>query len=483
MCRPRVLGSFRRAFSLCAAGLLCLVFANTGRASSEDPEAWSPSFSFFTGAPATTRDAAAAPAASATPLPAAPPPCAASVSSECLVPRADVVAGRAPEPSTAGEGSPRDPARLPAVPAMSPDPDAPQVLAARTSDAHGSQALAPVSPDPDAPRVLAAVSPAILATPRAAASTPPPPRTEEPAARRDETELWVPSLSFFGAGVMQDAKGRSSTSDLMANTDTAAHLCETDPLCVRPSASGSDLQVTPIVGASLELMTPGIQDVPGRPRAFVHTDAAAAFSPNRFLAREGVVEPFDGNPSGLETVEEEFVIGQGSQTTAWVKTLLLTGGVGVAFTTELGSRRVRIKPSVEYLREKVQAEGAVNRVVSMRGPPPPPQTTPPAGTCTSAPDKGIPPLTGCRTIQLRGKKDQAFQGVGPGLEIEMDAARAGPVVFSVYTAGAAYRMLGDLDFRFSDEDDLGESAEWSYEKDDWSYRAGVGFRMRYVPED
>jgi hypothetical protein len=57
------------------------------------------------------------------------------------------------------------------------------------------------------------------------------------------------------------------------------------------------------------------------------------------------------------------------------------------------------------------------------------------------------------------------------------------VIFSVYTAGAAYRMLGDLDLSFSDENELGEGSEWSYEKDEWSYKAGVGLRMRFAPED
>jgi hypothetical protein len=84
---------------------------------------------------------------------------------------------------------------------------------------------------------------------------------------------------------------------------------------------------------------------------------------------------------------------------------------------------------------------------------------------------------------VTGSANDDFWGVGPGLEIEMDAARTGPMVFSLYTSGAAYRMLGDLDLTFSGTNEFGETGFWSYEMDEWAFRAGVGVRVRVAPLD
>ena len=67
--------------------------------------------------------------------------------------------------------------------------------------------------------------------------------------------------------------------------------CETRP---RPrgrcDASGSDLLATPYVGGSLEIMTPGLGFVPGRPRFFVHGDASVSFGFTRDVAKDGAVD-------------------------------------------------------------------------------------------------------------------------------------------------------------------------------------------------
>jgi hypothetical protein len=332
------------------------------------------------------------------------------------------------------------------------------------------------------------------------------PRTSE-APRRDESTLWVPSVSVFGGALIQNADSTVASGPLFDPFRLNSHpqfdgepqktLClPEDPItCIRPSASGSDRQVTPFVMASAELMSPALSDVPGMPRAFAHVDAALSFSRTRNIAREGVPGevmfppdlPQQDFPTGVLNV-----FGQGSQTSSWVKSLLLSSGLGVAFTADIGERRLRIKPSVEYLWEKIQVEGQVSRVarvtfldrVDPDEPPGPSNPLKPA-TCTAA------SLQDCRVIQLSGKDHQVFQGVGPGLELEMDAARAGPVILSLYSAAAAYRMMGDLTMEFSDTQraapnfpgDSNENAVWTYEKDPWSYRAGVGLRFRYAPED
>ncbi|MGI9591583.1 MAG: hypothetical protein ACR2P8_09460, partial [Myxococcota bacterium] len=234
------------------------------------------------------------------------------------------------------------------------------------------------------------------------------PRTVEPAElpRRDETERWVPSLSFFGAALIQDADSSAASRPLYdplgANSQVPTirngrsiqeEICLNGDLdCVRTTASGNDRQVTPLVSASLELMSPGVQSWPGRPRAFVHADAGVSFSRTRNIAREGVPGELQIPPilGGTGSVSPPNVIGQGSTTASWVKTLILNGGLGVAFTADVGERRLRIKPSVEYLREKVQVDGVVKRVAALAPSADPRRTA----ECTGA------TLDGCRTIEL-----------------------------------------------------------------------------------
>ena len=104
-----------------------------------------------------------------------------------------------------------------------------------------------------------------------------------------------------------------------------------------------------------------------------------------------------------------------------------------------------------------------------------------------------------RLIELTGDKKKVYHGIGPGLELEIDAARAGPVMVSLYVSGQAYHFLGDLDVSFSDSQErvLGqgctppflcrppvspETASWQFEKKRWAFRGGVGLRFHWMPE-
>jgi hypothetical protein len=317
---------------------------------------------------------------------------------------------------------------------------------------------------------------------------------------KDETERWVPAFSIYSGVLVQGAKGSIDTGPLQGiegqNQDCVPPAASYDTLhCqrqIRPTAivnigrfdevppvefvttSGDDLMVTPFVAASLELMTPGLTSVPGRPRLFVHGDAAVSFAFTRDIAKEGVPGEFEV-ARNVPFPNERSIRGQGSTTTAEVRPLLISAGAGVAFTVDAWERRLRIKPSVEYLREEIEVSGAVNRAVQTR--------TDPAPATEDFPD-------GFRLIELSGSDKRAFHGIGPGLEIEMDAGRAGPLMLTVYLAGQAYAFLGDLEMEFSDRNALVnedgeveyETAEWSFEKNRWGFRGGVGLRFRWVPE-
>jgi hypothetical protein len=89
---------------------------------------------------------------------------------------------------------------------------------------------------------------------------------------------------------------------------------------------------------------------------------------------------------------------------------------------------------------------------------------------------------GFREIKLSGSDKRSFHGIGPGFEFEADTMRAGPFMLTAYVAGQAYAFLGDLEVEFSEKTDFDETATWSFEKDRWGFRAGVGVRFRWLPE-
>jgi hypothetical protein len=323
------------------------------------------------------------------------------------------------------------------------------------------------------------------------------------AAKRDESTRWVPSIGVVAGIWIQDVDASVRSSDVSytqlqrtrvfdpsippfgAFVEQQTFVDFTNP--VRPSVDDDDRLVTPSMSGTLELMTPGIQALPGRPRFFVHGDAGALFGVEHHVARERAPEklpplttddpPFLRQP---ENFIEEAVAGIGSETTAEVQPLLVTAGGGVAFTLDLWGRRFRIKPSVEYMREEIDFTGSVIRAVLI-------------DTGIS----GFPPLITRQDaifipVQLRGSTSEVFQGVGPGLELEMDTRRVGPFVISLFASASAYKILGDTEVAFSEQQTLvypqleggseDVSADWDFEKDPWSYRGNIGIRFRLLPE-
>ncbi len=328
-----------------------------------------------------------------------------------------------------------------------------------------------------APAVVAAAEPVMPATTSGSEQIIEPippgaaPEAVAPERRaRDETERWVPAFSFYSGVLLQNAEGAISSTPLTGpHVPSSLELSCLDGTTtdrIRCPASGDDLMVTPFVAGSLELMTPGLTSVPGRPRLFVHGDAAASFAFTRDLAKEAVPGEFEAIES-VSPAKESSVRGQGSELSAEVKPLLLSAGLGVAFTVDLWERRFRIKPSVEYLREEIEVTGVMHRAVQIRELPAPlPENYP----------------DGFREIQLSGSDKRSFHGIGPGFELEADTMRAGPFMLTAYLAGQAYAFLGDLEMEFSEATEFDETATWSFEKNRWGFRAGVGLRFRWVPE-
>lgn len=264
-------------------------------------------------------------------------------------------------------------------------------------------------------------------------------------------------------------------------------LCTTNrdnAVKIQPDDSGSDTAIAPLVGGSLELMTPSPFDGFLHPRLFVHADYAAAFAFERNLAgggSPGRFEPPAFFPATNNDVEELAIQGQGTRTRWQLNRDIWSAGGGLALTMTWFQRTVRIKPSFEWIHFEQDFIGVVHRAVKLRTPSQP-QIVQNPGTPDWRAQVILNDLSGFRQIALTRVETHDFDGIGPGLEIEVDTVRLGPFKTSVFALGRAYHLLGELDQTFSVSNEFGETATWTFEPDPWMWRAGVGFRLRWVPE-
>jgi hypothetical protein len=299
----------------------------------------------------------------------------------------------------------------------------------------------------------------------------------------DEEERWVPAFGVFFDIHGQKADGSVTTGPVVGPPLPAGCANDPDPtrsplFCSeRPNpakilsdVTGGDTSITPMVGGSLELMTPRLLDSVVRPRLFARGEFAYAFAFERNLAGEEspgeFAAPIQVRQTATDT-EELSVKGQGSRARMQVRPVVLSLGSGVAFSFDLFDRRIRLKPSIEYLHYELDLIGVVRRAVKLRTP---------AAINTLAPDD-------FRLISLTQVEQRSYDGVGPGLELEVDATRVGPFISSIYIMGRGYKVFGDLDTTLAATNEFGETASWKFEPDSWVWRSGVGFRLRWSPEE
>jgi hypothetical protein len=294
------------------------------------------------------------------------------------------------------------------------------------------------------------------------------------AAQEEQHEGWVPSFALFFDMFGNRADGAIVTSDVMqppivppsgcgpANQDLWG--CPESPVQVTFPTQGNDTDVVPLVGASLELMTPSLLEEFLAPRLFAHGDVEAAFGFERNLAGERKPGPFSTDPLKANEFDvfERSVNGQGSRAKIQVERWVFGAGLGVAFTATVFDRTIRIKPSFEYYTHELDMISSVRRAVKQVDP------------TTS--------LDGFRLISLSASDTVTLHALGAGLELEADAGRLGPIMTSLFAMGRGYKYTGNLHHTFSDSNELGESATWFYDIDPWLWRAGLGIRFRWVPE-
>jgi hypothetical protein len=319
---------------------------------------------------------------------------------------------------------------------------------------------------------------------------------------KDESERWVPSVAIFSGVIAADVEADVASSQMGSrqfytpNPGTPANprppsrpefsifeVVTLPPELVRPPAFGDDTDLEPFIGGQFELMTPGLKKLPGRPRFYVAGDVSWSFGFNRDVAKEGDPGEFLF-PPGFN-VPEASVKGQGSRATIEPEDLVVGANAGMAFSVDIGERRLRIKPNVGYLRQELVYTGSVNRALLIN-----------TGNGSNLVVPPIQPTWG--EIEIKAEDQEVYHAIGPGLELEFDAARAGPIMLSVFANANAYKIIaGDRTIEMEGTDtwenylpqEFGggtqtrtESAEWKFVKAPWSYRGSVGLRFRWVPE-
>jgi hypothetical protein len=250
---------------------------------------------------------------------------------------------------------------------------------------------------------------------------------------------WIPSLKISSGILVSSASGAVESTG-------------------RPSASGSSDFVSPWVGGSLEIMTPVWKPLGGGTRFFLHGGLAGNVGFERDIAKEASPGPFQ-LPGVPQFTDPALVRGQGSVTRAAPSGFQASAGIGISFTIETDWHPIRIKPSFEYLVEEIEVSGLVHNATSL--------------------DPSIPSFN---LYAVSGSQTQFFHSIGPGLEVEADIFRKGPVLMALTGSGGAYRLIGNRDVEFSSTDPTGvESATWAYRKDPWTYRFDLGLRFRWAP--
>jgi hypothetical protein len=331
----------------------------------------------------------------------------------------------------------------------------------------------------------------------ALASPAPPARAAEGAALGDVQ--WVPSLAVTSGVLVGDQAG--SQSSIMFDGETST----TSPL--RQPKSGNDRVVSPFVGGAVEIMTPAFFP---RVRFFVTGEVLPEFGPERQLAQDGQASRIRGpdvgavlakeeddtqftdgapgtaagpRPPGLAFGENE-ANGQGMRTVAQLDQLTFGAQAGVAFSFEVRGRELRIKPSIGWIHYKVNVKGYLVDPTCGQGPR---SSTICTDTYNPNTHEKVFDAPDFRETILRGKDSGTFDGVGPGVDVELQTGRLGPFGTSIFVGLHGYYQPGDRSIAFKTRkgynDAFGndvDTATWQTRVTPWIYRGAVGVRFQWL---
>ena len=268
----------------------------------------------------------------------------------------------------------------------------------------------------------------------------------EPIAGPRGAERWLPALGVASALNLHSVEGLAESPQ-------------------RTRADGEHLKVFAGMEGHLELLSPVLFSGFGYPRLFVRGGAGRLWDSVHLTAEGKPGEPrVNLLPNGNQP-PVPGVVGQGTGVRTEFSPYFYTASAGLVFTLPLDERDLRLKPSVEYRRGSTQIEGLVGDAVSIAGDP----------NCPCA-------------LGLVDRKEQLpHDMLGAGLELEVDTQRAGSVMLSLFVSTQAYRVLTGRKLKvagsgFLDDGITPLDLRARTFLDEWSFRAGVGLRLRWLPE-
>ena len=274
------------------------------------------------------------------------------------------------------------------------------------------------------------------------------------AAADDATSRWVPGLAVTGGVRSIDRK--ASVSSVRGDVDSESRA------------------LFGFLGADLQLATPAFEAGPVPIRIFVRGGVATSFDGEEEIANEGapgsVVIPIrdinrDGIPDGDTPIGA--IEGIGSATAAQSEAAIWTAGLGLDLGIPIFDRVLHVKPSVEWILQSDRARALF-------------------GFAEEFPIVGRELECPCRTISAIAQESQTYHGLGPGLELELEASRLGDLLLTVFASGQAYYNFDrEIEIRATGTSDDGSRTETLlsiYERDRFDYRAAWGFRVHWLPE-
>ncbi len=319
-------------------------------------------------------------------------------------------------------------------------------------------------------------------------------------------DRWVPSLALITGLAIQNWDGAVLGECTGCILDPSLPDPSLGASLLRDPDDDSNLSVTPFFGVNFELMTPELP-IPSSPRLFVGADIAAAFGFERAVAREGdpgaLACPLDELACESTRFNENAVLGQGSEVVATLDSVIYGIHAGIAFPFEFYGRALRVKPSFAWIRYGVDVEGLLVDAECRELPRARPNL--PINTqCFNTFNRTTGALIEegiLREIRLPASASGSFNGVGPGLDFEMDTGRFGPLGTSLFVGARFYRILGNRKIELSASesfpqeflmdgvtpaDGLGPAttnARFNFEMDPWMYRVGIGLRFHWLGFD
>ncbi len=269
--------------------------------------------------------------------------------------------------------------------------------------------------------------------------------------RLADHERWSPSVAVQMGFLRHDAIGRAQ-SNLRP------------PGAVGTTSYGDNLLFDYTFGLSFDVMAPALTDALLRPQPFIHFDVMHPLGLEVDIAREGSPDGFEIPDFGVPdtTIPANAVGGQGMKTEIEIQSPAAAVGVGLSFSFEAFDQNFRLRPSIQYYLQRMEANGVVldadgERVIV----------------------GGVLQQDLILTVQ-KGASNKVMHAIGGGVELEMDVTEVPGGKLSLGAGFHLYHLQGDRKFGFTATDGT-NTATWSAKVDPLVYRAAFSLRYRFLP--